>query len=115
MTHSNKTENSIFEELFNQHYQPLYKLAYNLSGSHHYAEDIVQEAFIKAFSGWKNFRNESSPYTWLYKITLHCAYRHIRKTQIFEGTHGKQVLPPKTGKPVPMQVMGSICTGAWFY
>lgn len=73
------TEISTFEDLFRQHYQPLYKLAYNLTGNHHYAEDIVQEAFLKAFSDWKNFRNESSPYTWLYKITLHCAYRHIRK------------------------------------
>ena len=38
----------------------------------HLAEDIAQESFIKAYKSLESFREESSFYTWLYRIT---AYR----------------------------------------
>lgn len=68
-----------FEDLYIQHYEALYKLAYKLSGNRQNAEDIVQESFLKAFASMEQFRGEAAPYTWLYKITLHCAYRYMQK------------------------------------
>lgn len=70
-----------FEEYYKNYFQKLFILSYRITGDIEDAKDIVQESFINAFSVWDRFRNESSRYTWLYKITLHCAYRYIKKSQ----------------------------------
>ena len=42
----------------------------------HLAEDIAQESFIKAYKSLESFREESSFYTWLYRITA-VSYTHL--------------------------------------
>lgn len=44
---------------------------------HDTAEDVAQEAFIKAYKGLKNFRGESAFYTWLYRIAINTAKNHL--------------------------------------
>ncbi|MCC6594154.1 MAG: RNA polymerase sigma factor RpoE, partial [Xanthomonadales bacterium] len=39
----------------------------------HEAQDVAQEAFIKAFRALPNFRGDSAFYTWLYKIAVNTA------------------------------------------
>jgi RNA polymerase sigma-70 factor, ECF subfamily len=39
----------------------------------HEAQDVAQEAFIKAFRAIPNFRGDSAFYTWLYKISVNTA------------------------------------------
>mgnify|MGYP001326106137 FL=1 len=41
------------------------------------AEDISQEAFIKAYKSLKSFREESAFYTWLYRITANTAKNYL--------------------------------------
>ena len=41
------------------------------------AEDIAQEAFIKAYRAIKNFRGDSQFYTWLYRIAVNTAKNHL--------------------------------------
>lgn len=40
-------------------------------------EDVVQEAFIKAYRGLKNFRGDSAFYTWLYRIGVNTAKNYL--------------------------------------
>ena len=40
-------------------------------------EDIVQEAFIKAYRGIGNFRGDSAFYTWLCRIGINVAKNHL--------------------------------------
>ncbi|MBL8378195.1 MAG: RNA polymerase sigma factor RpoE [Burkholderiales bacterium] len=40
-------------------------------------EDVVQEAFIKAYRALPNFRGESAFYTWLYRIGINTAKNHL--------------------------------------
>ena len=51
------------------------------------AQDIAQEAFIKAYRGLKNFRGDSAFYTWLYRIAINSAKNYLvsqsRKTPAF--------------------------------
>lgn len=41
------------------------------------AQDVMQEAFIKAYRAIKNFRGESAFYTWLYRIAINTAKNHL--------------------------------------
>ena len=44
---------------------------------HHEAQDIVQEAFIKAYRALPRFRGDSAFYTWLYRIAMNTAKNHL--------------------------------------
>jgi RNA polymerase sigma-70 factor (ECF subfamily) len=46
------------------------------------AEDVLQEAFIKAFRSLKGFKGESKFSTWLYRITVNLALMKLRKKKI---------------------------------
>jgi RNA polymerase sigma-70 factor (ECF subfamily) len=41
------------------------------------AQDVAQEAFIKAYRALKNFRGDSAFYTWLYRIAINTAKNHL--------------------------------------
>ena len=43
------------------------------------AEDIVQDAFVKAFQNLDSFKGTSGFYTWLYRIAFNTAVSHLRK------------------------------------
>ena len=42
-----------------------------------YAQDISQEAFIKAYRALANFRGDSAFYTWLYRIAINTAKNYL--------------------------------------
>lgn len=58
------------ERLMQEYGTKILHLAYYYLKDRHLAEDVAQEVFIKAFKHWDSFRGDSSPYTWLYKITV---------------------------------------------
>jgi len=68
-----------FDHLYADNYEKLYQLAYRLTGNCEDAEDVVQEAWLNAYRSRAQFQGKSSEYTWLFKITLRCAYRFIKK------------------------------------
>lgn len=41
------------------------------------AQDIAQEAFLKAYRALPNFRGDSAFYTWLYRIAINTAKNHV--------------------------------------
>lgn len=45
------------------------------------AEEVVQEAFIKAFKGLKSFQGKSEFKTWFYRIVINEAFKWIQKTK----------------------------------
>ena len=46
------------------------------------AEDVAQEAFIKAFREIGDFRETSGFYTWLYRITVRICYDRLRSSHV---------------------------------
>lgn len=59
-----------FGRMVELHKRKLYRLALNLTGNHHDAEDLLQDAFLRAYKGLKRFRGEAQFGTWLYRITV---------------------------------------------
>lgn len=41
------------------------------------AQDVAQEAFIKAYRAMKGFKGNSAFYTWLYRISINTAKNHL--------------------------------------
>jgi len=74
---------SAFRELYENNYKLIYRLAYRYTKSQQDAEDIMQEAFIKAFKGIKSFDfNVSTNFSaWIYQIGLHCSLDYLRKNK----------------------------------
>ena len=68
----------LFDELYRDNQAKVYRLALGLTGSAHDAEDIVQEAFYRAFRSYNTFRGESSFFTWIYRITLNVANDYLK-------------------------------------
>src|SRR5208337_4374306 len=57
-----------FEVLVRHYDQPVLRLALHLTGSESDAQDVYQEAFLKAYKNLGSFRFECSFYTWIYRI-----------------------------------------------
>ncbi len=71
-----------FEELVRHYDQAVLRLAMHLTGSEHEAQDIYQDAFLKAYKSVCNFRFECSFYTWIYRIVTNLCLDHLRKKQV---------------------------------
>ncbi len=54
----------------------VYRLAYDMTGNRHDAEDLVQEVYIRAYRSLGNFRREAKWSTWLYRITMNICLDH---------------------------------------
>ena len=67
-----------FEEVVLPHLDAAYNLARWLAGNEHDAEDIVQEAFLRAFRFMGGFRGGNSR-SWLLTIVRNTAYTWLRK------------------------------------
>jgi RNA polymerase sigma-70 factor (ECF subfamily) len=72
-------DRAAFEELVRHYDQQVLRLAYHLTGSDTEAQDIYQEAFLKAYRHINNFRFECSFYTWIYRIVTNLCLDLLRK------------------------------------
>lgn len=69
---------SAFEQLVEEYADRVYAVALRITGSPTDAEDVMQDAFLKAFEERASFRGESSPTTWIYRIAVNSALTLIR-------------------------------------
>jgi RNA polymerase sigma-70 factor (ECF subfamily) len=68
-----------FDELVNRHEKKIYRLGLNLTGNPEDAEDVLQEAFLKAFLHLQDFREDARFYTWLVRIAVNEGLMKLRK------------------------------------
>ena len=67
-----------FAELADRYERRIYSLALHYSHDTQDAEDLSQEAWLRAFRAINTFRGESGFYTWIRKITINCFLNHER-------------------------------------
>src|SRR5271165_3178058 len=68
------------QQLVDDHYLPLYRYAYRLTGSSTDAEDLTQETFCKAQTQMSQLREPERAKAWLFSI-LRNAYLHRTRSQ----------------------------------
>lgn len=70
-----------FEKLMRIYHPQLLGAARNFTASASDADDVLQDAMLRAFAALPKFRGESQLGTWLYRIVLNCANSFLRKKQ----------------------------------
>lgn len=67
-----------FEQLMNAHEKTVYNLALRTLGNPQDAEDLTQEAFLKAYRSLSSFRGDSKFSVWLYRIVSNLCLDYLR-------------------------------------
>jgi RNA polymerase sigma-70 factor (ECF subfamily) len=70
---------SAFEQLVKRYDRRLLRIAQHITHNLEDAQDVVQEAFLKAFQHLDQFRGESKFSTWLIRITINQSFMKLRK------------------------------------
>ena len=68
-----------FRVLVERHSATIFRLAYRLSGNHHDAEEIVQEAFLRAYQKLEQFASQANFATWVYRIAANYSIDRLRQ------------------------------------
>lgn len=71
-----------FGQLMLEYQNKIYRLARRMTETDEDAEDVLQEAFIRAFKSLSGFKGESKFSTWLYRITVNLALMKLRKKKL---------------------------------
>lgn len=75
-------ETQLYHELVRPHERSVYMMALSYMKNETDAEDVAQEAFIKAFRNLSTFRGDAKFSTWLISITLNEARNRLRRQSV---------------------------------
>ena len=68
-----------YDELVRRYQERIYATVYHMTANHEDANDLAQEAFIKAFHALKSFKGGSSFYTWVYRIAVNKTINFLKQ------------------------------------
>src|SRR5262245_16847653 len=68
-----------YDELVKLYQERIYATVYHMTSNHEDANDLAQEAFIKAFHALKSFKGGSSFYTWVYRIAVNKTINFLKQ------------------------------------
>jgi RNA polymerase sigma-70 factor (ECF subfamily) len=72
-------DSSAFESIYREHSPRVYALCLRLSGgSAEEATELLQDVFIRAWRGLKNFRGESAFSSWLHRLAVNAMLERVR-------------------------------------
>jgi len=70
-----------FESLVIKHQKKMFNIAYRITGNYEDAGEIVQDAFLSAYKGIKNFEGKAKFSTWLYTIVVNLSKNRLKQVQ----------------------------------
>src|SRR5689334_9366487 len=68
-----------YDDLVRRYQERIYATVYHMTSNHEDANDLAQEAFIKAFHALKSFKGGSSFYTWVYRIAVNKTINFLKQ------------------------------------
>jgi RNA polymerase sigma-70 factor (ECF subfamily) len=81
-----------FEELVRTHQHRVYGLALRMLGNATEAQDVAQEAFLRAHRGLAGFRGDARLSTWLYAIVSRLCLNRLAGSERRLARHGEETL-----------------------
>ena len=72
-------ERNAYRVLVERHSNYVYRLAYRMTGNSHDAEEVVQEAFLRAYQKLQQFAGNANFGTWVYRIAANYAIDRLRQ------------------------------------
>ena len=77
-----KGDQEAFKKLVNKYQKPLYFHVLKMVKEHEQVEDLIQEAFVKAFDNLATYNTDYAFSTWLYRITTNHTIDYLRKKKL---------------------------------
>ena len=74
-------KNKLFESLFSDYKEKIYRLCYSYSNDNDTAKDLLQESFSKVWTHLDTFQNKSEYSTWIYRIAVNTCLNYLRSTK----------------------------------
>ena len=93
-------ETALYEVLMRRHNQRLFRVAYGILGDSDEAEDVMQDAYVKAYASLHQFEGRAQFSTWLVKIAVYEAFHRLNKR--------KRVEPLPINSPQEKEAMESM-------
>jgi RNA polymerase sigma-70 factor (ECF subfamily) len=88
-----------FEGLYRDHAGPAFRLLTRLVGPVPERDDLMQQVFLEAFRSLASFRRDAAFSTWLHRIVVNVAYRHLRRQRQRNGHEVGDDHPAAGGSP----------------
>lgn len=79
ITREQPSRRAEFDRLVERYHKQAYNIAYRMTGNHADAEDLTQEAFVRAFRFFGNYRRDWPFDNWLYKIMSNLFVDDLRR------------------------------------
>jgi RNA polymerase sigma-70 factor (ECF subfamily) len=76
-----------YDELVRRYQRQIYGVIYHMTAHHEDANDLTQEAFVKAWQALKSFKGNSSFFTWLYRIAVNRTLNHLKQRNYRNSKH----------------------------
>ncbi|HEY8953023.1 MAG TPA: sigma-70 family RNA polymerase sigma factor [Candidatus Dormibacteraeota bacterium] len=73
-----------FDRLYKATYQRVFATLVMILRNPAIAEDAAQEAYLRAFRGWKGWKQDAPAEAWIYRIALNVAFSHRRRERLHE-------------------------------
>lgn len=90
-----------FQVLVERHSHSLFRLGFRMTGNEQDAEEVVQEAFLRAYRSLDRFESRANFSTWLYRIGVNSALDLMRTRQ--RHTQGRADVDPSAEGPHSLQ------------
>ena len=98
---SERVDRNLFDELVQRHHKQAYNIAYRMTGNHADAEDLTQEAFIRAFRFFDQYRRELPFESWLYRIISNAFIDMLRRKPKAQIRSLDQPVSTDDGEAIP--------------
>jgi RNA polymerase sigma-70 factor (ECF subfamily) len=94
-------DTALFEVLMRRYNQRVYRVVRSILGNETEAEDVMQEAYVRAYVHLDQFANRASFATWLTKIAVYEALARARRSNRYAAIDAESELPPRDGAALP--------------
>ena len=85
-------QNAQFEQLYLSQYRMVNQLCLGfMKGDSDQAKDLTQEVFIQVWNNLGKFRQDSSPKTWIYRITVNTCLNYLKREKLHSEKLGEAI------------------------